>query len=341
MGLRIGSVRLALCAMLIGTASAWALAPHDKAVGVHTAQLGDNQASKSQPAQPQSDPAQGKRAAAPAVDDTKSARERQEDRQDKIRSDTIAGVVGLVTFLVLIFQTYFFRRQANSLEATILTMRRLGSRQSRNMRESIATARTAAEAGNKSTEIARLTLEAAETPYLVPIVIKFTEGEDDAPPNPSVIPLGSYRFENCGRSPAIILEERVDKYGTASTPNPVHWPFLNTNLHQTSILPQGRMSDKIYLTQGMFGDWAPSDQTRAAMIVGAVRYADVFGNQFITGFSFYRNSRYGHWVSMGSTAHNFRRKLEGDDLRRARQRDSLTGPGAGHGFGDPEPEDAP
>ncbi len=33
MGLRIGSKGLALCAMLIGTAPAWALAPHDKAVG--------------------------------------------------------------------------------------------------------------------------------------------------------------------------------------------------------------------------------------------------------------------------------------------------------------------
>ena len=41
MGLRIGSVRLALCAMLIGTASALALAPHDKAVGVQTEQKAD------------------------------------------------------------------------------------------------------------------------------------------------------------------------------------------------------------------------------------------------------------------------------------------------------------
>ena len=42
MGLRNGSIGLALGALLIGTASAWALAPHDKAVGVQAEHRADN-----------------------------------------------------------------------------------------------------------------------------------------------------------------------------------------------------------------------------------------------------------------------------------------------------------
>ncbi len=195
------------------------------------------------------------------------------------------------------------------------------------MAASIATAK-------RSADLTQLALEAAETPYLVPIVARFIKGKDVEPPSPSVIPLGSYRFENCGRSPAIILESRIEKYATGRMPDPVHFPFLETNLYHTSILPQGRLTDKIYITQGMFEGWTPADQERVAWLVGAVRYTDVFGNHFITGFCFYRNARYGHWIAIGSISHNFRRKLEGDDLRRAKERDSLTGPGAGHGWGE-------
>ncbi len=60
MGLRSGSVWLALCALLIGTASAWALTPHDKAVGVQAEHRANDavNAQQNAPGEPQnaSDP---------------------------------------------------------------------------------------------------------------------------------------------------------------------------------------------------------------------------------------------------------------------------------------------
>ena len=332
---------MTLCAMLIGTSSAWALEAHDRAEGPKRngrlqppppaigIQGSHKQADASTGAEGGSYEIRGTEnapliiKAVPSDDAEAKAAEDAAERKAKAASDRwliiLTAILAVATILLVVVTgglVWFAWRQA------------------RDMKRSIEAAETSSAAAVKA-------LEGAETPYLVPIVSEFVEGEDTNPPSPSIIPIGSYQFENCGRSPAIILERRVDTYGTAATPNPVHWPFLNSNLYQTSILPQGRKTEKIYLTQGMFGDWTPSDQTRVAMLVGAIRYADVFGNQFITGFSFYRNARYGSWVSTGSTVHNFRRKLDGDDLRRARQRDNLTGPGAGHGFGDPEPDAEP
>jgi len=182
----------------------------------------------------------------------------------------------------------------------------------------------------ESTDLARLALESAETPYLVPIVTHYDATGDKPPPSPSIVPIGSYVFENCGRSPATILEVYRATPADRMLPKLVPFPPPQTNLFHTSILAPGRSSDKVFLTVGHFDDWTPADQTRAAWLVGHVRYADVFGNQFLTGFCFYRNTWGYRWSAVGTPYHNYRRKLTAEELRVANIRD--TGLGVSRGY---------
>ncbi len=74
-------------------------------------------------------------------------------------------------------------------------------------------------------------------------------------------------------------------------------------------------------TVGGFGDWTPANQEKVAWINGHVRYADLFGNQFITRFCYYRHPYQGRWLAYGGPDHNVRQKLTGVDLQAALVRD--------------------
>jgi len=183
------------------------------------------------------------------------------------------------------------------------------------------TARVSAEAAREAADVARLALESAETPYLVPVVRPYEKGVDPDPPSPANDPLVSLRFENCGRSPATVLEIRYETLGSDRTPDPACFPPAQINTRHSYILPQGRESNPVWFNVGRFGGWLPSDHYQVAWINGHVRYADVFGNQFLTGFCYYRNGWGHHWNAQGGPEHNFRRKLTGDDLATAMTRD--------------------
>ncbi len=175
----------------------------------------------------------------------------------------------------------------------------------------------------ESNKFSRLALESVETPYLVPIVRAFDRNVDPPPPSPTQEGIASYTFKNCGRSPATILERYHFTTAVVGMPSIVPFPPPQSNLFMSEIVAQGEAAQVWRFTAGSFGDWTPADQTRPAWIVGQVRYSDVFENQFVTEFCFYRNAYNGNWHAVGGPHHNRRRQLTKDEMILAEARDRL------------------
>lgn len=203
------------------------------------------------------------------------------------------------------------------------------------IREGLTDTQEAADAAKESANVARLALEAAETPYLIAIVeaykpeiVDYTDTRypsatfqsQSSDPNALV----SYTLKNCGRSPAILLEVYQGLIASAQMPATISFPPPQTNSFINEILEAGSSSKPRRFRNGSVREnWTPADQTRAAWLVGQTRYADVFGNQFISGFCSYRNPYSGRWVMLGGPAYNFRRKLTKEETALAIARDSL------------------
>ena len=62
------------------------------------------------------------------------------------------------------------------------------------------------------------------------------------------------------------------------------------------------------------------DKNASTFVVGQARYADVFGNQYISGFCYFLNERSMTFQAMGGTAHNYRRKLNDEEIGEAEAR---------------------
>jgi hypothetical protein len=60
-----------------------------------------------------------------------------------------------------------------------------------------------------------------------------------------------------------------------------------------------------------------------SFMVGQVRYTDVFGNQFLTGFCYALNIHTQSFYGIGGIEHNFRRTLTDEETHDAESRDSL------------------
>lgn len=298
--------------ILAATTTTFALSPHDKAIGVQPEQKTD----RAIHAQEQTQANQGNTTPTPAFVTPPQPASQQGDASQHRDSGEQEGTEFWPTFMGYKFKITDSLIALSTLALTVFTgllwrstekLWDAGERQ-------IALAKGSAD-------LARLALEAAETPYLVPIVRAYDERLDPAPPSPAMQPLVSLRFENVGRSPATVLEIRYDTYGSNRTPDPVCFPPLQTNLRHSYILAPGRESDPVRFTVDSFNGWAPSNQHEVAWINGHVRYADVFGNHFLTGFCYYRNG-WGHgWHAQGGPGHNYRRKLTGNDFKLALRRD--------------------
>jgi len=176
-------------------------------------------------------------------------------------------------------------------------------------------------AGELQIKLTRLALESAETPYLVSIVRAFDDRIDPPPPSPAMIPLVSICFENCGRSPATVLEVRFDTLGSKKTPEPTTFPPNQINMMVSYILAPGRISELARFSVGSFTGWIQSDHEQVAWLMGHVRYADVFGNQFLTGFCYFQTNYQSIWRAQGGPAYNYRRKLTSDEQGVADKRD--------------------
>lgn len=154
MGLKNTSVRLALCAILIGTASAWGLAPHDKAVGPRAAPTvalsSDNpekqpQTTAEHDGAPKS--AHGKiGGAAPpnsikvgAEDNKPTPSQNPSPGDGKGFIDEATLAIAFLTFCALVVQTVIFGLQAKRLKETIVTMNKVANDQTDLSRQAIDT----------------------------------------------------------------------------------------------------------------------------------------------------------------------------------------------------------
>jgi hypothetical protein len=58
-------------------------------------------------------------------------------------------------------------------------------------------------------------------------------------------------------------------------------------------------------------------------VVGQARYADVYGNQYISGFCYALNEHSMKFRAVGGSDHNYRRKLTEEEKREAESRDII------------------
>jgi hypothetical protein len=246
----------------------------------------------------------------PAEKNQQEADEDARDKSEKRWNDRITIFVAIATAVILILQLIVFGLQARRLRQTIEAMKKIGADQSRDMQASIAVAKEAAEAAMKAARISEIALESAETPYLYPIVRQFSKEDGDGSPF-------SYAFENFGRSPAIVREIYDGSIVSRGLPAVIGFPPPQSNLGKTHIVAAGKCSPWRNMGIPTVGD------TNAAIwLIGQVRYSDVFGNQFLSGFCFALNSVSLAFTAYGGVGYNYRRKLTDQERELAETRDA-------------------
>ena len=140
----------------------------------------------------------------------------------------------------------------------------------------------------------------------------------------------SYTLRNFGRAPAIIREIYDACVISRELPKPIGFPPLQTCLMKVELVGVGEASE---LHEPPNSVPLPSVEAAAtsiitpkaetAFIIGQVRYADVFGNQYISGFCYALNEHTRKFYAIGGAAHSYRRKLNEAETREAEARDTL------------------
>jgi hypothetical protein len=183
---------------------------------------------------------------------------------------------------------------------------------------------TQADAAKKSAEVAEQALYGTEAPFIF-IIIDATDGNAivtiTSPQGVEYPEHVSYMFHNYGRSPAIIREIYIACIASDVMPSPCPFPPLQSNLFQSEIVGPGDSSESKPLPQ--IASFLPnkSHPWAAVIVYGHVRYADVFGNQYLSGFCYAFNSYFNRFHAIGGAIHNYRRKLNEDENREAEKRD--------------------
>jgi hypothetical protein len=69
---------------------------------------------------------------------------------------------------------------------------------------------------------------------------------------------------------------------------------------------------------GHFGTSGKNHQWASVFACGLVRYSDVFGNHYLSGFCYVFNAHSNRFYAIGGANHNYRRKLTEDENREGR-----------------------
>lgn len=259
----------------------------------------------------------------------KNQQEADEDARDKNEkrwNDRITIFVAVATAIILFFQLIVFGRQARRLKQTIEAMKKIGADQSKDMQGWIAVADKSADAALKSAFVAEQALYGTEAPFIF-IIIAATDGNTivtvTSPQGVEYPEHVSYMFHNYGRSPAIIREIYLVCIASEGVPSPCPFPPLQTNLFKSEIVGPGNSSKSEPLPQ--IASCLPNDgkshQWASVFAYGLVRYADVFGNHYLSGFCYAFNAICNRFYAIGGANHNYRRKLTEDENREAEERD--------------------
>jgi hypothetical protein len=210
---------------------------------------------------------------------------------------------------------------SHSAKRSTCVMAYLGVHQARDMKESLAIAKTSAEAAKLQADVAEKSLIGTEAPFLFPVT------SFEAPQNEGI---ASYIFRNYGRGAAILREVYHCTVESASVPDPAPFPPTQTGLYKTEVIGAGHGST-VYrplpiIEQPNLNKVAAIvlyGRDKAHFIVCQARYTDIFGNQYITNACLALNDQTSSFYPIGGIAHNRRRKLTKEESREAEARDML------------------
>jgi hypothetical protein len=212
---------------------------------------------------------------------------------------------------LLVLFTYFLYSATSGLFKETAELRRIADEQRVDLSRSIAAAEQSATAAMKSARVSEIALESAETPYLYPTVMTACKHGE--------LLLFSYAFENFGRSPAIVREIYDGSILSSGLPAAIGFPPPQSNLGKSHVVAVGKHSpDRKMAISFPIGE----GQNAAVWLMGQVRYSDVFGNQFLSGFCFALNSASGAFTTYGGAGYNYRRKLTDQERQIAETRDA-------------------
>ncbi|MCJ2087116.1 hypothetical protein MKK88_14130 [Methylobacterium sp. E-005] len=127
-------------------------------------------------------------------------------------------------------------------------------------------------------------------------------------------------LHNHGRSPAIVRDFYHGTIRCVGLPEPLGYPPLHSALHKDEVIPAGKSGDPWRFAEAAFlrgDDQVPTDPDGTYWIIGQVRYADVSGSQYVTGFCFALNSFSGKFYGMGGSPYNHRRRLTKEEIHQA------------------------
>jgi hypothetical protein len=179
----------------------------------------------------------------------------------------------------------------------------------------------------RTDKTARLTAEAAKVSADAAVAINrpfilIEQVESGLKAEPGKVAFGFYKYNitNCGRTPAQLLEFRDDV--RLSRRGIVMPPPLLENEGRRHRLPIGVVvtRDKPFAISGLpfpaLGDEAPgimtrlhSDPSLQLFLIGAVRWVDVFGDRFETGFCSWFNKEENRFFLIGGEKYNYTKSL--------------------------------
>ncbi len=212
--------------------------------------------------------------------------------------------------------TAFFTGALAALTAVLATV---GVVQIYFLRRTDETARTSAEAAIISARAAEKALEGTDAPFIFPFARAYDAGKDPSPPGRNSLGFACYELRNLGRSPAIVREVYHGLLKSNFVPPPVSFPPPQTNLFMDTVVAAGESSQTWRFAQGSVIE---GKIPLVVFLVGQVRFNDVFGNYFITGFCFAYREADKVFYAIGGTDHNYQRKLSVEEQEVARQRDA-------------------
>ena len=110
------------------------------------------------------------------------------------------------------------------------------------------------------------------------------------------------------------------------------FPPPQSPIYKTQIIPGGCQEEPRTHPQFdilRWGDGRAAAKDDGSFVIGQVRYADVFGNQYLSGFCFFYNTVARIFYASGGAGHNYRRKLNEEETKIAEERDALPQIGQG------------
>jgi hypothetical protein len=178
-----------------------------------------------------------------------------------------------------------------------------------------------ANAAKDAVELSELTLVGIEAP----ILFAYARRRIIQIPNMRTIlnDGAEYYFKNFGRSPAIVREVYIRCVTSAHPPPPAPFPPLPSSWFYDEVIESGGTGQPRQFTSRdivVTAEETAGSPATALWVVGQVRYVDVYGNQYLSGFRLCWNSRLKEFQAMGGSAHNYRRKLTEEETRVAEKR---------------------